>query len=201
MKWILKSISCIFHPIIMPFLAVHFYFQKSPRFIPEQLIYAKQISLFILTAVLPIMVYFLLKTLGQTKSIHLKTAKERIFPLLINSFIIGLILYRVFPLDHIQELYYFFMGILISNTTCLLLAILKFKASIHLIATGGVVMFFIAFAIHFSININGSLALMVLITGAVASSRLHLKAHTGKELIVGLIIGLTPQLMLLKYWL
>jgi len=201
MKWLIKTISVVFHPIIMPLLAIHFYFKKSPRFIPEDLVYAKLISLFILSVVLPIMVYFLLKTLGKTESIHLKTTKERILPLLVNCAIIILILYRVFPENQIPELYFFFIGILLSSVTCLILAILKFKASIHLIATVGVFMFFIAFAIHFSININGSLALFAIITGAVATSRLYLEAHSVKELLAGLLIGIIPQLIVLQYWL
>ncbi|QXP61053.1 hypothetical protein H0I26_05305 [Olleya sp. HaHaR_3_96] len=201
MKWLIKSISVVFHPIIMPLLAVHFYFKKSPRFIPEEFVYAKIISLFILSVILPIMVYFLLKTLGKAESLQLKTTKERILPLLVNCVILALILYRVFPNNQIPELYFFFIGVLISNLTCLLLAVLKFKASIHLIATGGVFMFFVAFAIHFSININGSLALFAIITGALATSRLYLKAHTVQELLVGLFIGVVPQLILLQYWL
>lgn len=200
-KYIVKSMSFIFHPVIMPVLAVHFYFKKSPRFIPEEVIFAKLVSLSILSIALPILVYFLLKTLGKTDSIYLKSTKERIYPLLINCFIVGFLILRVFPIDQIPELYYFFLGVLISNITCLILALAKFKASIHLIATGGVFMFFIVFAIHFSININGSLALLAIITGAVATSRLYLKAHTVKELVIGLLIGIIPQLILLKYWL
>ena len=201
MKWLIKSISVVFHPIIMPLLAIHFYFTKSPRFSPEPFIYAKLVSITILSVVLPIMVYYLLKTLGKTETIHLKTTKERIIPLLVNCVIVSLIIYRVFPEHQIAELHYFFVAVLISNLTCLALALLKFKASIHLIATGGVFMFFIAFAIHFSININGSLALFAIITGAVATSRLYLEAHTPKELFAGLLIGIISQLIVLKYWL
>ena len=99
------------------------------------------------------------------------------------------------------ELYYFFVGILISTLDCLILALFKFKASIHLIAVSGVLMFFIALSIHFSININGTLALMAIIVGAVATSRLHLKAHNYKELIIGFFLGVIPQLVLVNYWL
>ena len=70
-----------------------------------------------------------------------------------------------------------------------------------MIAVSGLFMFFIAISIHFSININGTLALMVVILGAVATSRLHLKAHNTIELIMGFFIGLLPQLILVKYWL
>lgn len=201
MNRLLKSISFIFHPLIMPLLGVIFYFSKSPRFIPFEIIQGKLISIFILTIILPILIYFLLKTLGKTGSIYLKTAQERILPLGLNSIIIYLILKRVFPPNEIIELYYFFVGILLSTLTCFILALLKFKASIHMISIGGVLILFIALSVHFSININGSLAFMAILTGAIASSRLHLKAHNFKEIIVGFCVGSLPQLTLLKYWL
>lgn len=201
MNFILKYISFVFHPIIMPVLGVIFYFSKSPRFFPFEIIRAKVISLSILTILLPILVYYLLKTLGKTHSIYLKTTKERILPLAINCLILLLVLKRILPSNQIIELYYFFIGILISTIACLILAFLDIKASIHMIAITGVFMFAIALSLHFSININGSLALMALIIGAIATSRLHLKAHTSVELTIGLLVGIIPQLVMLQYWL
>ncbi|MGK0253275.1 MAG: hypothetical protein ACI9OE_000740 [Mariniflexile sp.] len=201
MDRILKSISFIFHPLIIPLLGATFYFSKSPRFIPNEIIQAKLISLFILTVILPILIYFLLQTLGKVESVYLKSTKERIFPLILNCFIIIIVLQRIVTASQIIELYFFFVGVLISSMTCLMLAIIKFKASIHMISISGLFMFFIALSIHFSININGTLALMSIITGAVATSRLHLKAHTYKELIMGVFIGALPQLILINYWL
>ena len=115
MNWLLKSISFVFHPIIMPLLGVIFYFTKSPRFIPPEVMEAKIISLSILTIVLPILLYYLLKTIGKTESIYLKTTKERIIPLALNTIICLLIIVRVLPDNQILELYYFFIGILIST--------------------------------------------------------------------------------------
>jgi hypothetical protein len=201
MDRILKSISFVFHPLIIPILGVIFYFSKSPRYIPFEIIKAKLISIFILTVVLPILLYFLLKTLGKAKSIYLESTKERVLPLIVNCVVLLLVLNRIITTDQIIELYYFFVGILISTLACLILVILKFKASIHMIAIGGLLMFFIAVSIHFSININGTLAIMAILTGAIATSRLHLKAHTSTELLIGFIIGFIPQLILLKYWL
>lgn len=200
MNLLLKSISFIFHPIIMPLLGVVFYFSKTPRYFPKELEAAKIISLIILTILLPILIYFLLKTLGKTHSIYLKTTKERIIPLIINLVITFLIILRVLPSNQIIELYFFFLGIFISTFVCLVLAILNYKASIHMIAISGVFMFAIGFSIHFSKNINGTLVLLALIAGAVGTSRLHLKAHTDIELIFGFFIGLLPQLLLLQYW-
>ncbi|GAA4972248.1 hypothetical protein [Algibacter aquimarinus] len=201
MDKILRSISYIFHPLLMPILGVIFYFSKSPRFIPYDIMRAKLVSLLILTILLPILLFFLLKTLGRVKSINLETTSERILPLTLNCIVIILVLKRILTPNQITELYFFFVGILISTMSCLILAVAKFKASIHMIAVSGVFMFFVALSIHFSININGTLALMIIIMGAIATSRLHMKAHTYKELIIGFFIGLLPQLILVRYWL
>ena len=201
MNKIFKSISFIFHPLIIPFLGVLFYFSKSPRYIPKEIIEAKLISLFILTIVLPILMFFLLKTIGRVKSFYLETTKERIYPLLLNCIVVLLVLNRILTANQIIELYYFFVGILISTLACLLLVFVNVKASIHMISIAGLLMFCIALSIHFSININGTLALLFVIIGAVATSRLHLKAHSFAELVIGFFIGLLPQLILLNYWL
>ncbi|WP_199769349.1 hypothetical protein [Flavivirga eckloniae] len=201
MDKILRSISYIFHPLLMPILGVIFYFYKSPRFIPEEIIKAKLVSLFILTVILPILLYFLLKTLGKVQSIYLATTKERIIPLILNCFVIIIVLQRIITPSQIVELYFFFVGILISTMACLTLALFKFKASIHMISVSGLFMFFAILSIHFSININGTLALMAIIMGAVATSRLHLNAHNYKELIMGGFVGAIPQLILVPYWL
>lgn len=129
------------------------------------------------------------------------TTRERIIPLILNTVIVFLILQRVLPHNEIIELYYFFVGILLTTLTCLILAILNVKASLHMAATGGIFMFFIAISIHFNININGAIALIAIIIGAVATSRIHLKAHTNIELLLGFFVGLFPQLILLNYWL
>ncbi len=201
MHHILKSISYIFHPLLMPILGVIFYFSKTPRYIPIPIIKAKLVSIFILTVVLPVLLYYLLKTLKRVDTINLETTKERIIPLVLNAVIIVLVIQRILPQNEVIELYYFFLGILLSTIACLILAILKFKASIHMIAIGGIFMFFIALSIHFSININGTIAFLFILIGAIASSRLYLKAHDNIELLIGFFVGLFPQLLMLNYWL
>lgn len=198
---ILKSISVVFHPLFMPLLGVLFYFYKSPRYIDGLIIQEKGVKLFILTILLPILLFFLLRSIGKANTIHLKSTKERVLPLTLHCLIILLIILRVLPENEYIELYYFFIGSLLSTIICLVLAFVKFKASIHLIAIAGVFMFFIALSIHFSENINGTLALVSVLMGAVATSRLHLKAHTNIELTIGLFVGLIPQLILVPYWL
>lgn len=201
MNYILRVISFIFHPIFMPIIGATFYFFKAPRHIPDSVIKAKVLSLLILTIALPILLFFLLKTLNKVDSIFLENVKQRIIPLILNCVITILILIRVLPNTEFIELYYFFVGILLSTITNIFLAFLNFKASIHMIGFGGVLMFFMALSIHFKINIIGSLSFFILIAGAVATSRLHLCAHNKVEVLFGFLIGVIPQLILLNYWL
>jgi hypothetical protein len=42
---------------------------------------------------------------------------------------------------------------------------------------------------------------MIIIAGAVATSRLHLRAHNNIELLMGVFVGIIPQLIMLNYWL
>ena len=198
---ILKSISYIFHPLLMPFLGVLFYFSKTPKFVPELVMKAKLFSILILTIILPILLYLLLKTLKKVDTIHLESTRERIVPLVISLFINLLIIIRIFPFNEIIELYYFFVGLLCSTLACLFLAFLKVKASIHMLGSCTFFMFAVGLSVHFKINVNGTLALMMIILGAIATSRLHMKAHSNTELIVGSFIGLFPQIVLLKFWL
>lgn len=199
--FVLKSVSFIFHPLIMPLLGVLFYFHKTPRFIPKPVQNAKIFSVIILTIILPILLFFLLKTVNRVKTIYLESTKERVIPLLINCIIVALIIIRVLPADEILELYYFFLGILCSSLACFFLALFKVKASIHMIAASGFFMFIVAIGMHYQINVNGTIALMMIILGAIATSRLHLKAHTNPELMIGLFTGIFPQLAFLNYWL
>jgi len=185
----------------MPTIGVLFYFSKAPRYIPLPFIKAKLFAVVLFTIILPILLFFLLKTTRRVRSIHLDSTKERITPLILNAVIVLLITQRILPINELVELYFFFIGILLSTMACLILAILKFKASIHMIASSGVLMFFIALSIHFSINIIGTIAIFFVIVGALATSRLHMNAHSNIELIIGFFVGLVPQLILLNYWL
>lgn len=200
MNQLLKSVSYVFHPLIMPILGVIFYFYITPAYTPKEAIYAKLISLSILTIILPLLIYFLLKTIGKVETSNLNTTKERILPLGINCIIIYMVIQRVILPTEYKELYVFFLGILISNMVCLLLAFIKFKASIHLIGLTGLFAFLICLSSRFAINMNVLFAFMSVCTGALATSRLHLKAHNFKEIIVGMIIGILPQLLLGFLW-
>lgn len=201
MNAFLKIGAWIFHPLLMPLLGVAIYYRVTPRHITPEIMYSKLLVVFILTFLIPVLLFFLLKTLGIINSIHLKEVKERKVPLMLQCLLFVVVIKMVFEIYHFPELYFFFVGTLFSAITAFILVMAKFKVSLHMIGTAGVTMFLIALSIHFKINTLVLISILFLINGWIASSRLHTQSHTPVELIFGFFVGFIPQLILINYWL
>ncbi|MDA9804179.1 hypothetical protein N9B77_05605 [Flavobacteriaceae bacterium] len=201
MNYFLQSASFIFHPLLMPLVGVGLYFKLTPKFIEPEIIIIKTYSIIIITILIPLISFFLLKNSGLVKSINLKEVQERKYPLMIQIILIFIIITRVFTKYHHPELYYFFIAVAVSSLVALILVIVNFKVSLHQMGIAGVTMFLIALSIHFTENYLFEISLFFLINGWVASSRLETKSHSISELIIGFIVGVFPQFIMLNYWL
>ena len=201
MKAFIRSFSYIFHPLFMPILAVSFYFYISPRFFNTEFIYSKLFATVIMTVVIPILSFYMLKNLQLVETIHLKDVRQRTWPLVLSAGFTFLLIKMIFDGYDIPEVYFFFVGILGATVAAFLLAILKFKASLHMMGLAGVTVFIIGLSLHFGINLLIWIAFSIFACGATATSRLDIKAHTTPELIIGFLIGSVPQILVYTYWL
>ncbi|MBM1105937.1 hypothetical protein JQC67_07305 [Aurantibacter crassamenti] len=201
MRFFLKVISYIFHPLFIPIGGTLAYFLSTPKFSSPELQSANVLPIFILTVIIPIIFYLILLNIGLVSSIFIPSIKERIYPIAINIVLLLTIVLKVIPNNYIAELYYFFIGLIIASLTALLFVIMKFKVSMHLIGMGSLLMFLICLSIHFEMNITIAISLFTLATGLVTTSRLYLKAHTKPELFIGFFIGLIAQLLTVQFWL
>ena len=201
MNYFLQSASFIFHPLLMPLISVGLYFKLTPKFIEPEIIIIKTYAIIIITILIPLISFFLLKNSGLVKSINLKEVKERKYPLMIQIILIFIIITRVFTKYHHPELYYFFIAVAVSSLAALILVIVNFKVSLHQMGIAGVTMFLIALSIHFTENYLFEISLFFLINVWVASSRLETKSHSISELFIGFILGVFPQFIILNYWL
>ncbi|WP_062056670.1 hypothetical protein [Aquimarina longa] len=201
MDFFLRSISYIIHPLLMPLTGSLIYFYTAPRFIPYEIMTGKLFGLIILTVLIPIVLFFLLKSIGVIDSIHLENVKQRKIPLLLQSILLIIVIKMVIDVSHYPELYFFFLGILFSSLSAIFIAMFAIKASLHMIAISSLTMFIITLSIHFSLNLTLLISILMVLNGLVATSRLHCKAHSGLELILGFLIGVIPQLTLANLWL
>lgn len=200
MKKILPIFSYVFHPLFTPVQAcfLYFLFHNGDYNVKQISTFFWQIS--IVTILIPLALYFLLRFTGKVDSIMLSNLDQRKIPLVFQSFLIILLLRKSIPLEQYPELHFFFLGALFSTLFALGLLYLKIKASLHMLAVSALAVFIFGLNIHMQM---GSLYLVfiLLINGFVASSRLVMQAHTPNELIIGILLGSIPQIIFLFLWL
>lgn len=201
MNLFLKAASYIFHPLFMPLLGAVLYFRVTPRYLEPELIYANLLAIAILTIFIPLVIFFLLKNLNVVATIYLKNVKERKFPLMIQCILFLLILKMVFDPYENPELYYYFVGMLFSAFSALVMVLFNVKVSLHQMGVAGVVLFLVGLSAHFKINLLLTISFFLFVNGWVASSRLNSNAHTYPELGIGFLLGAIPQLILFNLWL
>ncbi|SRX72299.1 hypothetical protein [Aequorivita antarctica] len=201
MNLFLKAASYIFHPLLMPILGTILYYSVTPKYVDPQLVRVELFAIAIITILIPIVIFFLLKNLRVVETIYLKEVKERKFPLMIQCILLLLIIKMVFDPYEDSELYYFFVGILFSAFSALVMVFFKMKVSLHQMGVAGILMFLVGLSAHFKINLLITISFFLFVNGWVASSRLNNDSHTYPELGVGIFLGALPQLILFNLWL
>lgn len=201
MRFFLKAASYIFHPLLMPLLGTVLYFNVTPRYLEPDLMRANLFAIGIITVLMPLVVFFLLKNLGVVETIYLKEVRERKFPLMIQCILLLLIIKMIFDPYEDPELYYFFVGMLFSAFSALVMVLFKLKVSLHQMGVAGILMFLVGLSAHFKINLLVTISFFLFVNGWVASSRLNSDSHTYPELGIGLLLGAIPQLILFNLWL
>lgn len=200
MRTFQKVISYLFHPMIIPLAGTVAYFGITPKYSPASLQTHIFLPVLILTVIIPVIAFFILRNLGILSSALTPTIEERKYPLYIHVILLLIVVYKVVPGQYAFELHYYFIGLIAAALTTLLLLFLKVKASMHVMGLGSLFLFLVCLSIHFEINVTIAVSVLTLVTGLVATSRLYLKAHTKVEVFIGFVIGLLSQLMLIKFW-
>ena len=159
------------------------------------------LQIIIITFLLPISFFYLLRTFGKLETVMLSDIAQRKIPLLLQIMLFTVLITKSITLERFPNLYFFFLGGLISTFIAFLLLYLKIKTSIHMIGISALTVFIIGLSIHNEVNTINTITFFVLLNGLVASSRLVMEAHNDKELGIGFLCGSLPQLVLLYFWL
>jgi hypothetical protein len=177
------------------------YFLISTFYYTIQQKYLVLLQIGVVTILIPIAFFYFLRSFDKADNIMVPDLTQRKIPLIFQGMILYLLLSNTIKESILPELHYFLLGGLISTILLFLLVFLKIKASIHLVGISSLTVFVGALSLHFEVNVIYSFAVLVLLNGLVATSRLELKAHTYKEILFGFFTGFLPQLILTYYWL
>lgn len=191
-----KIISTILHPIVIPTVGVMLYFLLIPNNY-----YANQklsvLSLvFIVTYLIPLLVLILLKRLKIIKSYQTKSIKERKLPVALMIFLFYLLGNTINNIANLRDLNLLFYATSIGLFVIYLLFFIKIKASIHLLSLGISAGFFMALSNNYSQSyLIIVIIIIILLAGILGSARLHLKAHTKREVYIGFVLGILSPIL------
>jgi len=200
-KRILPFFSYLFHPVFIPIYATLFYLFSNHSYFINKEKYLVLLQVTVITFIIPIMFFFLLRLTGKITSIMVPELSERKFPLVIQCFLIILLVRKSITLELYPELHFFFLGALVSTLIALSLLFFNTKVSLHMMGLSALAFFVFGLSLHHHNPNTLLIVFLVLMNGFVASSRLTMRAHTPKELIIGVLLGSIPQILLLLIWL
>ena len=201
-KKCLPVFSYIFHPIFVSLYGTLFFFSVAKSYYYNPQIYITLLQVTILTVLLPLSLFFLMRSLGMLHSFTEASLTERRLPITIQAVFLFVLLNESISREIFTELYFFFLGGLISAVLVLGAVLLKFKASLHMIGISALTAFIYGLSNYYKLPFSSYIiGICIICMGFVASSRLYKKAHTPVELLAGMTIGIIPQLLLYNYWL
>ena len=201
MKRLLPIFSYVFHPLFISVYATLFYFVVTQDFFYRHEIYLVFIQVLILTVLLPISLFYLLRSLGIIRTKNHMRRDERKMPLAFYSVLLFVLLKQSFSNIVLPELYYFFLGALISTLLALLLTLLNFKPSLHVMGISAFTVFVVTISVYNHITFLNLIAFLVICTGFTASARLYRNHSNVGEIAVGALLGILPQIGLWFFWL
>jgi hypothetical protein len=193
MKALLRIWSYVINPLFIPLVVSTYYYLVISYAHPEYAMYKIAIT-GIITVVIPLLIFLLLRITGAAQSVHLSDVRERTTPLAAFMALVLILLRTALKDESFSPLYYFYIGVLLSSFGAFILVLLKYKISLHMLAISGLLGF--AIMLNLSLATPGILTIifLILVVGITATSRLSMNAHQPDELIYGVLLGILPQI-------
>jgi len=147
------------------------------------------------TYFIPLCTLFVLKSLKRIHSFEVATIKERKIPLFLMILLFAILGNNLANLSIFRDFSLLFYGATYALISVYFLFIIKLKTSLHLLAIGMLVGFFLALAAVHSISVLPIIIILILLSGLLASARLEVEAHSPKEIYTGFFIGVFSQII------
>lgn len=188
-----KLISVILHPIVIPTIGVLLFLAITPENITKQRQYLLLSIVFFTTYIIPVITLVILKAIGIIKSFQVESIRERKVPLFLMLLIFYFLGWILINIPDFKDLGIMFYGTNFALAIIYVLFFFKIKTSLHVVSMSSALGFFLIYGGVNSILILPIACVILVLTGLVASSRLHLKAHSRTEIYLGFFLGLITQ--------
>lgn len=195
-----KAPSYLFHPILMGIYCTSYFFWITNDYYNSAQILYTLLLVGNLTFVIPITFFFLLLYLKKVDSLMIPNLHQRKIPLVFALMLFWFLTYKLKLSGIYIELTMLFASTFISIIIAYISSLLNVKISLHALGIQTFATFSILLHYHFG-NQNWTIPLiLLLVSGWVGSSRLYMKAHSNKELLMGYVAGIIPSLLFAPFW-
>lgn len=190
-----KFISVILHPIVIPTVVVMLYFLVTPINFDRTQKLGILSLVFIITYLIPLLILVLFKKLKLIASYKTESIRERKLPVAIMLVVFYLLGNTLHYISNFNDIALLFFSTSLGLTILYFLFHFQIKVSIHLLSFGIFTGFFMVLSIIHNQSFLIIIMVNLLLSGVVASARLHLNAHTPKEIYGDFFIGLIAPMI------
>lgn len=214
-RTIANIISVIFHPLLMVTYMLVILMNVNPYIFGfnsidygSHLVFRLIAVIFASTFIIPVFGVLLLKQVNLIQSFQMKDKMERVGPYILTSIFYLWMFINMLNNPTIPRAFStFLLGSVIGLFLSFFINIFL-KISAHTVGAGGLVAMVILTLFNFSyetfgfslgsfglfhISITSLLVGIILLAGLIGTSRLILKAHTSREIILGYMVGVFSQ--------
>jgi hypothetical protein len=200
MKAISKILSYLFHPMLIPTF-VFALIQYTNPFLFQGIGFSNISPLFpvfLFTFIYPAIAFLLLRKLDFIDSFEMPDKKQRIIPLII-AIILYVWMYLILKSKNFPYITKAFMlGAIISLFISFVINVFH-KLSLHMVGISGALTMIMLLLMVSESDMSYYFLAIVVITGALATARLYLNAHTMKEVYTGFLVGMFGQVLGLMF--
>lgn len=190
-----QFISVILHPIVIPTIGVMLYFLVTPIIFESNQKLGVLSLVFIVTYLIPLLILVLFKKLKLINSYKTETIRDRKLPIAIMLVVFYLLGNTLHYIQNFNDVALLFYATSLGLVIVYILFHFQIKASIHLLSFGIFTGFFMVLSIIHNQSYLMIIMLTLLLSGIVAAARLHLNAHTPKEIYIGFFVGLIAPIV------
>ncbi len=192
MKIISKLLSYLFHPLLITTWFVLLLLFTNPFSFAGLSPMVVIAVVFINTFMFPAIAILLMRKLDFIDNLEMPDHKQRIIPM------VATIVFYVWAYLAIRKINFpymmgvFMMGSLVALFVAFLINVF-YKVSLHMVGISGALTAIMLLVFVSPSDMSYYFLAAILLTGAIASARLYLQAHTVKEVYVGFLVGMLGQ--------
>jgi hypothetical protein len=193
-----KIVSVAFHPLLMPLYSILIILSAPTLFdfIPFEVKKLLLLIILINNIFLPLSLIMYLRYRKLITSFVIDNREERVLPLMLTTFFYFVTVY-IFLKFRIPVFIKMFVLTAAIISTVVMIINLWFMISIHAAGVGALLATVLVLSVKMHTPLTWFLVPVILISGAVLSSRLLLNSHTPREIWSGFLLGFGITILLL----